>query len=127
MMLRISIEHVLKEFSSIVAFKEFQHKPVGVIFRVEDAVSASAQNGVEPLRGELHVLIQVGVGSKEKKETHEGQPFNVLFPLDVCIYGKLSAAAVDASSELKDFAAVAFKSLRAGWEEAKKTFDEGKK
>ena len=69
MMLRISIEHVLKEFSSIVAFKEFQHKPVGVIFRVEDAVSASAQNGVEPLRGELHVLIQVGVGSKEKKDS----------------------------------------------------------
>ena len=40
---------------------------------------------------------------------------------------KLSAVAVDASAELKDFAAVAFKSLRAGWEEAKKTFDQEKK
>ena len=40
---------------------------------------------------------------------------------------KLSAVAVDASAELKDFAAVAFKSLKAGWDEAKKTFDQEKK
>ena len=40
---------------------------------------------------------------------------------------KLSSVAVDASAELKDFAAVAFKSLKAGWDEAKKTFDQEKK
>ena len=40
---------------------------------------------------------------------------------------KLSAVAVDASTELKDFAAVAFKSLKAGWDEARKTFDQEKK
>ena len=40
---------------------------------------------------------------------------------------KLSAVAVDASAELKDFAAVAFKSLKAGWDEARKTFDQEKK
>ena len=40
---------------------------------------------------------------------------------------KLSAVAVDASAELKDFATVAFKSLKAGWDEARKTFDQEKK
>ena len=35
---------------------------------------------------------------------------------------KLSAAAIDASAELKDIASAGFKSLLAGWEEAKKTF-----
>ena len=40
---------------------------------------------------------------------------------------KLSAAAVDASAELKDIASAGFKSLLAGWEEAKKTFGEQRK
>ena len=40
---------------------------------------------------------------------------------------KLSAAAVDASAELKDIAQAGFKSLLAGWEEAKKTFGENRK
>ena len=40
---------------------------------------------------------------------------------------KLSAAAVDASAELKDFAQAGYKSLLAGWEQAKKTFDENRK
>ena len=39
----------------------------------------------------------------------------------------LSAAAVDASAELKDFAQAGYKSLLAGWEEAKKTFGENRK
>jgi pyruvate,orthophosphate dikinase len=38
------------------------------------------------------------------------------------VAGKLSAAAVDASAELKDIAEAGFKSLLAGWEEVKKTF-----
>ena len=40
---------------------------------------------------------------------------------------KLSAAAVDASAELKDIAQAGFKSLLAGWEEAKKTFNSERK
>ena len=40
---------------------------------------------------------------------------------------KLSAAAVDASAELKDVLSAGFKSLLAGWEEAKKTFGEERK
>ena len=40
---------------------------------------------------------------------------------------KLSGAAVDASAELKDIASAGFKSLLAGWEEAKKTFGEQRK
>ena len=39
---------------------------------------------------------------------------------------KFQVAASDKTDDLKDFAAVAFKSLRAGWEEAKKTFDQNK-
>lgn len=40
---------------------------------------------------------------------------------------KLTAAAADASAELKDIAQAGFKSLLAGWEQAKKTFDEHRK
>ena len=40
---------------------------------------------------------------------------------------KLSAAAVDASAQLKDVAQVGIKSLLAGWEEAKKTFNQERK
>jgi pyruvate, phosphate dikinase len=40
---------------------------------------------------------------------------------------KLQSAAIDASVELKDIAQAGFKSLLAGWEEAKKTFGEQRK
>ena len=40
---------------------------------------------------------------------------------------KLTSAAVDASTELKDIAQAGIKSLLAGWEEAKKTFGENRK
>ena len=40
---------------------------------------------------------------------------------------KLQAAAIDASAELKEFAQAGFKSLLAGWEEAKKTFNQERK
>ena len=40
---------------------------------------------------------------------------------------KLQAVAVDASAELKELAQVGFKSLLAGWEEAKKTFNQERK
>ena len=40
---------------------------------------------------------------------------------------KLQAVAVDASAELKELAQVSFKSLLAGWEEAKKTFNSERK
>ena len=39
---------------------------------------------------------------------------------------KFQVVASDKTDDLKDFAAIAFKSLRAGWEEAKKTFDQNK-
>ena len=40
---------------------------------------------------------------------------------------KFQAIAVDKTDDFKDFAAATFKSLKAGWEEAKKTFDQEKK
>ena len=40
---------------------------------------------------------------------------------------KFQVVASDKTDDLKDFAAVAFKSLRAGWEEARKTFDQNSK
>ena len=40
---------------------------------------------------------------------------------------KLTTVAADASAELKDIAQAGFKSLLAGWEEAKKTFGENRK
>ena len=41
--------------------------------------------------------------------------------------GQLASMAADASAELKDIAQAGFKSLLAGWEQAKKTFDENRK
>ena len=38
--------------------------------------------------------------------------------------GRLQAVAGDATDEVKDAASAALKSLKAGWEEAKKTFGE---
>ena len=40
---------------------------------------------------------------------------------------KFQAIASDKTGDLKEVAAVAFKSLKAGWEEARKTFDQEKK
>ena len=40
---------------------------------------------------------------------------------------KLQSAAEDAGAELKDFAQAGFKSLLAGWEEAKKVFNQERK
>ncbi len=40
---------------------------------------------------------------------------------------KYSAIVADKAEDLKDVAAAAWKSLKAGWEEAKKTFDQEKK
>ena len=40
---------------------------------------------------------------------------------------RLSAAAVDASADIKEFEQAGFKSLLAGWEEVKKTFNENRK
>lgn len=40
---------------------------------------------------------------------------------------KLTSIAADASAELADIAQAGFKSLLAGWEEAKKTFGENRK
>ena len=40
---------------------------------------------------------------------------------------KLTAIAADAGAEVKDFAQAGFKSLLAGWEEAKKTFNAERK
>jgi multidrug resistance efflux pump len=40
---------------------------------------------------------------------------------------KLTAIAADASADLKDIAQAGYKSLLAGWEQAKKTFDENRK
>ena len=40
---------------------------------------------------------------------------------------KFQAVAANKTDDFKELAAVAFKSLKAGWEEAKKTFDQEKK
>ena len=40
------------------------------------------------------------------------------------VAGKLQAVAGDATDEVKDAVSAALKSLKAGWEEAKKTFGE---
>ena len=40
---------------------------------------------------------------------------------------KFQSIAAGKTDSLKEFAAVAFKSLKAGWDEAKKTFDQEKK
>ncbi|MBO5544590.1 MAG: pyruvate, phosphate dikinase [Oscillospiraceae bacterium] len=75
----------------------------------EEAVKAENEAKLEAAKAELNEKVEVAkVALKDAVD-------------------KFQAIAVDKTDDFKDFAAATFKSLKAGWEEAKKTFDQEKK
>ena len=85
-------------------------------FRVPVARLAAAQAAIKDLKS-------AEAAEAEKKAELEAKVEQAKAALREAT-DKLSAAAADATDELRDFVFAGLKSLKAGWEEAKKTFGE---
>ena len=93
-------------------------------FRVPIARLAAAQAAIKEMDREVKAVESKSEEDK-KAELSEKVDAAKLALKDAA--EKLSAVAADKTDDLKEFAAVAYKSLKAGWDEAKKTFDQEKK
>ena len=85
-------------------------------FRVPVARLAAAQAAIRDLKS-------AEAAEAEKKAELEAKVEQAKAALKEAT-DKLSAAAADATDDLRDFVSAGLKSLKAGWEEAKKTFGE---
>ena len=85
-------------------------------FRVPVARLAAAQAAIKDLKS-------AEAAEAEKKAELEAKVEQAKAALKEAA-DKLSAAAADATDDLRDFVSAGLKSLKAGWEEAKKTFGE---
>ena len=85
-------------------------------FRVPVARLAAAQAAIKDLKS-------AEAAEAEKKAELEAKVEQAKAALREAT-DKLSAAAADATDDLRDFVSAGLKSLKAGWEEAKKTFGE---
>ena len=85
-------------------------------FRVPVARLAAAQAAIKDLKS-------AEAAEAEKKAELEAKVEQAKAALKEAT-DKLSAAAADATDDLRDFVSAGLKSLKAGWEEAKKTFGE---
>jgi pyruvate,orthophosphate dikinase len=88
-------------------------------FRVPIARLAAAQAAIKEEKSAEEV-------SREFKEDINEKIASARAALNVAA-DRLQAAYADVSADIKDVAAAGFKSLKAGWEEFKKTFDEERK
>ena len=88
-------------------------------FRVPIARLAAAQAAIKDLKDEEE---QAKAAEAEVEAKVEAAKAALKDATD-----KLTSVAADASAELKEFAQIGFKSLLAGWEEAKKTFNQERK
>ncbi len=85
--------------------------PIARLAAAQAAIKEEAEADAKKAEVEAEVASKVEAAKTALKEAAE----------------KLQAAAIDASAEIKDFAQAGFKSLLAGWEEAKKTFSQERK
>ena len=88
-------------------------------FRVPIARLAAAQAAIKDLKEEEEVKKAAEAEVEAKVEAAKAALKDAT--------DKLASVAADASAELKEFAQIGFKSLLAGWEEAKKTFNQERK
>ena len=86
----------------------------------EEAKAAADQAAEEAARAELDAKVEAA--KAELNEKVEVAKVALKEAAD-----KFQAVAANKTDDFKELAAVAFKSLKAGWEEAKKTFDQEKK
>ena len=94
-------------------------------FRVPIARLAAAQAAIKDLEKQEEEKTEASAEEAAKAELNEKIEAARAALKDAA--EKFSAVAADKTDDLKGFASVAFKSLKAGLEEAKKTFDQEKK
>ena len=94
--------------------------PIARLAAAQAAIKEEAEKEAEPKKTEIKIDLDIDKEDIEKKL--EAAKAALKDATD-----KLSAATADAGAELKDVLSAGFKSLLAGWEEAKKTFGEERK
>jgi hypothetical protein len=94
-------------------------------FRVPIARLAAAQAAIRDMEAEEKIEEVVGEEVDVKAEIEAKVDAAKAALQDAA--EKFQAIAGDKADDVKEFAFAAFKSLKAGWEEAKKTFDQEKK
>ena len=94
--------------------------PIARLAAAQAAIKEEAEKEAEPKKTEIKIDLDIDKEDIEKKV--EAAKAALKDATD-----KLSAATADAGAELKDVLSAGFKSLLAGWEEAKKTFGEERK
>jgi phosphoenolpyruvate-protein kinase (PTS system EI component) len=94
--------------------------PIARLAAAQAAIKEEAEKEAEPKKTEVKIELDIDKEDIEKKV--EAAKAALKDATD-----KLSAATADAGAELKDVLSAGFKSLLAGWEEAKKTFGEERK
>jgi pyruvate,orthophosphate dikinase len=85
--------------------------PIARLAAAQAAIKEEAAKAAEEKAAEDEINAKVAAAKAAMQEAAE----------------KLQAAAADAGAELKEFAQAGIKSLLAGWEEAKKTFNNERK
>ena len=94
--------------------------PIARLAAAQAAIKEEAEKEAEPKKTEVKIELDIDKEDIEKKV--EAAKAALKDATD-----KISAATADAGAELKDVLSAGFKSLLAGWEEAKKTFGEERK
>ena len=96
--------------------------PIARLAAAQAAIKEEAEKEAEVKKSGLNIDFELEINKEDVQKKVEAAKAALKDATE-----KLSAAAVDASAEIKDFAQAGFKSLLAGWEEAKKTFGEQRK
>ena len=98
------------------------------VIKEEEAKGKEEKNAEEALKAEINAKVDAAKAAlkeaAEKAELNEKVEAARVALKDVA--EKFQVIASSKTDDFKDVAAVAFKSLKAGWEEAKKTFDQEK-
>ena len=95
--------------------------PIARLAAAQAAIKETAEKETEPKKG-IKVDLDIDIDKEEIQKKVDAAKLAMKEATD-----KISTAAESASAQLKDLAQAGFKSLLAGWEEAKKTFGQERK
>ena len=95
--------------------------PIARLAAAQAAIKEEAEKEAEPKKA-FKIDLDIDIDKEDIEKKVEAAKAALKDATD-----KISAATVDARAELKDVLSAGFKSLLAGWEEAKKTFGEERK
>ena len=95
--------------------------PIARLAAAQAAIKETAEKETEPKKG-IKVDLDIDIDKEEIQKKVDAAKLAMKEATD-----KIATAAESASAQLKDLAQAGFKSLLAGWEEAKKTFGQERK